>query len=141
MRWLAWGVLVAVLGAVVVWGLDAVFDHDVPVWVGALAGLVAIVPFVLSLRWPPVARAADPTLVATLSVGALLAIVAAVYAIVVLLAGRAPTSDERWFLGLALIVVVVAALAYRGLQPRIDWWARHLVYRDRAQSADLSRTF
>ena len=140
-RWLVWGVVVAVLGALVVWGLDAVFDHDVAVWVGALAGLVAIVPFALSLRWPSVARAADPALVASVSVGALLAIVAAVYVLVVLLAGRVPTAGERWFLGLALIVVVVAALVYRALAPRIDAWARRLVSRDRASSTDLTRTF
>ncbi len=140
-RWLVWGALVAVLGVLVVWGLDAVFDHDVTVWLGALAGLVAIVPCVLSLRWSSVARAVDPALVATLSVAALLAIVAAVYVAVVLLAGRKPTSDERWFLGLALIVVVVAALVYRSAAPRIDAWARRLVSRDRASSADLTRTF
>jgi signal transduction histidine kinase len=136
-----WGVLVAVIGVLVVWGLDAVFDHDVEAWVGALAGLVALVPFALSVRWPSVARAADPALVATISVAALLAIVAVAYAVVVLLAGREPTADERWFLGLALIVVVVAALAYRALSPRIDAWARRVVSRDRASSADLTRTF
>src|SRR5215831_9180546 len=100
-RWLVWGVLLAVLGALLVWGLNAVFDHDVAVWIGALLGLVAIVPFLLSLRWPSVARAADPALVATISVAALLGVVAVVYVAVVLLAGREPTSDERWFLGLA----------------------------------------
>ncbi len=140
-RWLVWGVLLAVLGSVVVWGLNAVFDHDVAVWIGALVGLVAIVPFLLSLRWPSVARAADPALIATISVAALLGIVAAVYMAVVLLAGREPTSDERWFLGLALIVVVVAALVYRAASPGIDAWARRLVSRDRASSADLTRTF
>jgi len=140
-RWLMWGVLVAVIGVLVVWGLDAVFDHDVEACVGALAGLVALVPFALSVRWPSVARAADPALVATISVAALLAIVAVAYAVVVLLAGREPTADERWFLGLALIVVVVAALAYRALSPRIDAWARRVVSRDRASSADLTRTF
>ena len=140
-RWLVWGVAIAVLGVVVVWGLDAVFDHDVAVWIGALAGLVAIVPFLLSLRWPSVVRAADPALIATVSVAALLAIVAAVYVVVVLLAGRQPTSDERWFLGLSLIVVVGAALIYRGLAPRIDAWARRLVSHDRTSSADLTRTF
>jgi len=140
-RWLVWGVAIAVLGIAVVWGLDAVFDHDVAVWLGALAGLVAIVPFLLSLRWPWVARAADPALIATVSVAALLAIVAAVYVVVVLLAGRTPTSGERWFLGLALIVVVVAALVYRALTPRIDAWARRLVSRDRTSNADLTRTF
>jgi signal transduction histidine kinase len=140
-RWLLWGVLVAVLGVVVVWGLDAVFGHDVTIWLGACAGLVAIVPFVLSLRWSSVARSADAALVATLSFACLLGIVAAAYVAVVLLGGREPTSDERWFLGLALIVVVIAALAYRALQPRIDRWARQLVYRDRAPSSDLSRAF
>jgi signal transduction histidine kinase len=140
-RWLVWGVAIAVLGVAVAWGLDAVFDHDVAVWLGALTGLVAIVPFLLSLRWPSVARAADPALIATVSIAALLAIVAAVYVVVVLLAGRQPTSDERWFLGLALIVVVVAALVYRALSPRIDAWARRLVSHDRTSSADLTRTF
>jgi signal transduction histidine kinase len=140
-RWLVWGVLVAVLGVLVVWGLDAVFDNDVALWIGALVGLIAVVPCILSLRWSSVARAADAALVATLSVAALLAIVAVAYVAVVLLAGRTPTSDERWFLGLALIVVVVAALAYRALAPRIDAWARRVVSHDRSSSADLTRTF
>ncbi len=140
-RWLVWGGLVAVLGVFVVWGLDALFGHDVNPWLGALAGLVSIVPFALAMRSARIARAAGPALVATLSFAALLAIVAGAYALVVLLAGRRPTDSERWFLGIAMIVVVVAALAYHLLESRIDAWARRLVYRDRSPSADLSRTF
>ncbi len=140
-RWLVWGGLVAVLGVFVVWGLDALFGHDVNPWLGALAGLVSIVPFALAMRSARIARAASPALVATLSFAALLAIVAGAYALVVLLAGRRPTDSERWFLGIAMIVVVVAALAYHLLESRIDAWARRLVYRDRSPSADLSRTF
>ena len=70
-RWLAWGALVAVLGVVLVWAFDALFGHDVVVWLGALAGLVCVVPFVLSLRSAGVARAADRALVLTLSAAAL----------------------------------------------------------------------
>jgi signal transduction histidine kinase len=140
-RWLVWGALVAVLGVFVVWGLDALFGHDENPWLGALAGLVSIVPFALAIRSARIARAAGPALVATLSFAALLAIVAGAYALVVLLAGRRPTDAERWFLGIAMIVVVIAALAYHLLESRIDAWARRLVYRDRSPSADLSRTF
>jgi signal transduction histidine kinase len=140
-RWLVWGVLVAALGVAVVWGLDALFGRDVLPWIGALAGLVALPPFVVSLRSAAVASWADPALVATLSLAALLAVVAAAYVGVLLLAGREPTDTERWFVGIALIVVVVAALAYRALQPRIDRWARRLVYRDRTPTTDLARTF
>ncbi len=140
-RWLVCGALVAVLGVSVVWGLDALFAHDVNPLFGALAGVVAVVPFALATRSTRIARAAGPATVATLSFAALLAIVAAAYAVVVLVAGRQPTDAERWFLGIAMIVVVVAALAYHLLGSRIDAWARRLVYRDRASGADLTRTF
>ena len=49
-RWLVWGVLLAALGVVVVWGLDVLFGRDALPWLGALAGLVALVPFAISLR-------------------------------------------------------------------------------------------
>ena len=140
-RWLVWGVLVAALGVVVVWGLDVLFGRDAMPWLGALAGSVALVPFAISLRSAGVAGRADHALVATLSFAALLAVVAAAYVGVLLLAGREPNDSERWFVGIALIVVVIAALAYRALQPRIDRWARRLVYRDRTPSTDLARTF
>ncbi len=140
-RWLVWGVLMAALGVAVVWGLDVLFGRDVVPWLGAVAGLVALVPFAISLRSAGVAGWADHALVATLSFAALLAVVAAAYVGVLLLAGREPTDTERWFVGIALIVVVIAALAYRALQPRIDRWARRLVYRDRTPSTDLARTF
>jgi signal transduction histidine kinase len=140
-RWLVWGVLIAALGIAVVWGLDALFGRDVPVLVGSAAGLVSFVPFAMSLRSDRLAQASDAALVATLSLAALLAIVAVAYVGVLLLAGREPSDTERWFVGIALIVVVVAALAYRASQPRIDRWARHLVYRDRTPTTDLARSF
>jgi signal transduction histidine kinase len=141
MRWLVWGVLVSVLGVLVLWGFAALFGSDVTLWAGALAGLVAIAPFLASIGSARVARWAGPALIATLSFAALLAIVAAAYALVVLIAGRQPTDAERWFLGIAMIVVVIASLAYHLLEPRIDARARRLVSRDRAASTDLARTF
>jgi signal transduction histidine kinase len=140
-RWLLWGGLLAVLGVAVVWSLDAMFDRDVDPMLGVLAGVVCIVPCGLSLRSAVVARAADPALVATLSFGALLVLVGIAYASVLLIAGREPDREQRWFIGIALIVVVITALVYRALQPRLDRWARRVVYRDRPPPADLARTF
>jgi len=140
-RWLIWGAIVAVLGAGVVWAFDLLFGHHDAVWLGALAGLLCVVPLLASLRSPSVARAADRALVLTASAAALVAIVAGVYLLTVLVAGREPTDDERWFLGIALVVVLVAATVFRVVQPRVDRSARRLVYRDRAGSADLARTF
>ena len=140
-RWLVWGVLVAALGVLALWGFGTLFGWDVSPAVGAAAGLVAVVPFAFAIRSSRIARAATPALVATVSFAALLAIVAGAYGLVVLLAGRRPTEEERWFLGLAMLVVIVAALLYHGLARRIDAWARRLVSRDRSSSADLTRTF
>ena len=38
-------------------------------------------------------------------------------------------------------MTVVSALAYAALRPRIDRWARSIVYRDARGSSDLVRTF
>ncbi len=140
-RWLVWGALVAVLGVCALWGFGSLFAWNVSPWLGALAGLVAVVPFALAIRSGSVARAATRAMVLTLSFAALLAIVAGAYALVVLLAGRRPTEDEQWFLGLAMVVVVVAALVYRRLAPRIETWARGVVSGDRSPGGDLTRTF
>jgi signal transduction histidine kinase len=140
-RWLVWGALVAVLGVLALWGFGPLFGWDVTPWLGALAGLVALVPCALAIRSGRIAGAATTAMVATLSFAALLAIVAGAYVLVVLFAGRRPTDQERWFLGLAMIVVVVAALLYHALAPRIDAWARRLASSDRSSGTDLSRTF
>jgi signal transduction histidine kinase len=140
-RWLVWGVVLSAIGVVLVWGFGAMFGWAAPAIAGAALGLVAVIPALASLRSAAVGRAADTALVLTISFAALLALVAGVFLATILLAGRTPTDSESWFVGLALLVTLVTALVYAATRPRIDRWARSMVFRDTRGSADLVRSF
>jgi signal transduction histidine kinase len=140
-RWLIWGLLVAALGVVIAWAGAGLFGWSQPPIEGAAIGLLAVVPALLALRSAAVARAADAALIATISFAVLLGIVAVAFVGSILVAGRRPTDAETWFLGIALGVAVIAALVYGVARPRIDRWARTIVYRDTAEGSDLVRTF
>ena len=139
-KWLACGLVVSLVGVGVASLFGGLLGWTWPLWLAGTPGLLAVVPAGLSLRGGWVAHAADGAFVASVSLAGLFVVAAGAYAAVLLLAGRSPVEGERWFLGLALLVVSFAALAYRSLYPRLERAARRFVARDHRADGDLVRT-
>jgi signal transduction histidine kinase len=72
---------------------------------------------------------------------ALSAIVAGVYALVVLGIGRVPTAREWTLIGFSALAAAAAALVYAPLQQRLDAFSDRLLHREQASAADLVRSF
>jgi signal transduction histidine kinase len=139
-KWLASGLVVSTVCVSVAALFGPLLGWNWSPWLAAAPGVLAIVLAGLSLRGGAIADAADGAFVASASLAGLFAIAAGAYAVVLLLAGRAPVEGERWFLGLALLVVAIAALVYRALYPRFERAARRLVAGDHLGDRDLART-
>jgi signal transduction histidine kinase len=139
-KWLACGFVVSVVGIAFVALFGELLGWTWSPWLAVTPGLLVVVFAGLSLRGGWVADAAEGAFVASVSLAGLFVVAAGAYAAVLLLAGRSPVEGERWFLGLALLVVSFAALAYRSLYPRLERAARRFVARDHRADNDLVRT-
>jgi signal transduction histidine kinase len=141
-KWIAEGFLISVLTAACLWVLGIVTDSEYPAVATLAIGLVAVVPASVSLRSRAVARAADPALVATLSLAGLIGIVCAALLTILLLAGELPRSNAvRPFVVPLIVAIVVAAVSFRALQPAIARAASRLVYGAETAPTDLARSF
>jgi signal transduction histidine kinase len=138
--WVTTGLLVSAVGVGVALVFGPLLGWTWPPLLAGTSGLLALLPAGLSLRRGGVARAGDGAFIASMSLAGLFLIAAGAYAAVLLLAGRAPAGGERWFLGLALLVVAFAALVYRAVHPRIERAARRFVATDHRGDGDLVRT-
>ena len=74
-------------------------------------------------------------------IGGLAALVACVYALVVLGIGRVPTEDEWALIAFSALAAAVCALAYASWRPRLDAFSDRLLRRDEASSGDLVTSF
>src|SRR6478672_13520945 len=74
-------------------------------------------------------------------IGGLAALVACVYALVVLGIGRVPTEDEWALIAFSALAAAVCALAYASWRPRLDAFSDRLLRRDEAPAGDLVTSF
>ena len=74
-------------------------------------------------------------------IGGLAAVVACVYALVVLGIGRVPTEDEWTLIAFSALAAAVCALAYASWRPRLDAFSNRLLRRDEASAGDLVTSF
>jgi signal transduction histidine kinase len=80
-------------------------------------------------------------IVLAIRIGGLAAVVACVYALVVLGIGRVPTEDEWTLIAFSALAAAVCALAYASWRPRLDAFSNRLLRRDEASAGDLVTSF
>ena len=140
-KWLVWGAVIGgiALGCALVG--NALAGTPSSPWLFAAAGLVGVVPAVWSLRSRAVAKAAPRALAGALRLAAVVAIVAAVYGVVVLASGRVPTGTDGTLLAWSALAAVVATEVYRLVQHRVDSGSARIAGVDVGGGADIARTF
>jgi signal transduction histidine kinase len=141
-RWLGAGAVVAVDLAVVIAVLHALVGW--PVAVGpAAAATVALVPAaMLAGHSPRLSTYGGRVLVKVLSIAGFTLIMSAIYLVVVLGLGTAPSGPgDREALGLSMVAASIAAVAYVPARERLMLSATRMVYGARQAPDEVVRTF
>jgi signal transduction histidine kinase len=141
LQWLGWGIVVAATIAVASLGLEAIvgFPHR-PELVAAAASV--LVPFALVAGTYPAAAAVVPRLlVRTIVVAGLVALVEAIYLLVVIGLGHVPTSTDHQVLASSMIAAAVAALLAIPTRSRLEEVTNERVYGNRRAPDEPLRTF
>ena len=143
LQWMGWGVVVATTAATVI-----VLTHwlvDLPHSPGVVAlGVTVVVPlaFVASTI-PPLLRVVDRVLVQTTIVVGVVALVGAIYLLVVVGLGRVPEQGERTILVLSMIAAALATVLAFPARRRLEEMANQRIYGERTAPdealADLRR--
>jgi len=142
LQWLAIGVVMAADAALVSLVLHLLVGW--PAAIGAVAsGVTVVIP--LSLMAGGIGQLgpyAGRLLVHVLWVAGFSLVVAAVYVVIVLGLGRAPSSaGDREILALSMLAAAVAAVGYLPSRDRLMAWATRLVYGAREAPDEVLRTF
>jgi signal transduction histidine kinase len=141
MQWFGWAVSVGVefiLLAVAIrlfWGWPTRY---------ALVVTLAVVPIAIAVAAGAISGVAtriDRILAGSVSVAGLTGVVVAVYLVVILGIGHAPTKGERALLVLSMIAAVVSALLYGPARTRLRAYANRVVYGEREAPDTVLRTF
>lgn len=141
LQWCVWGVLVAVAVSIATVVLAALVDWPDEVLAVCVAGTVAVP---LSLALGSLRRRSiriDRLLVHTIVLVGLVALVGAVYLLVLLGLGRRPEGDEQTLLGLSLLAAAIAALVWVPARERLTDVATRRVYGERHAPDEVLRTF
>jgi signal transduction histidine kinase len=141
LQWCVWGALVALAVVAVTAALAALVDWPDRVFAVCVAGTLAV-PLAVALgamRRQPVRI--DRLLVHTVVLVGLVALVAAIYLLVLLGLGRRPEGDEQTLLGLSMLAAAVAALAWVPARDRLTDLATRRVYGERHAPDEVLRTF
>ena len=141
MQWVGWSLAVIVEVVLVVIALDVLADwpHHLLTITGATSVLVPI-SLCAGASSRMVTRI-DRTLAATVSLAGVTTLVIAVYFVVVLGLGRAPSRDERSLVLLSMAAAGVCALLYAPAHVRLTAIANRLVYGERVAPEETLRTF
>jgi signal transduction histidine kinase len=105
------------------------------------SGAVAVPVLVLVGQAPVVRRHADGAFVGAVGALALVVVVLGAQLVVVLVAGRVPTGDERWWFLPSLAVAGLTALVFPLVRRGLTEPARSAVVGERRDPADVVRTF
>jgi signal transduction histidine kinase len=141
LQWLGWGVVVGATIAVASLGLDAIVGFPRHPELVA-AGASVLVPFALVMgTFEAGTRVVERLLVRTIVVAGLVALVEAVYLLVVIGLGHVPTSSDRTVLASSMIAAAVAALLAVPARHRLEEAANQRVYGERHAPDEPLRTF
>jgi hypothetical protein len=110
-------------------------------WPFAAIGLIGVIPAAWSLKSRAVAKTAPRALASALRLAAVVAIVGAVYGVVVLASGRVPSGSDGTLLAWSALAAVAATEVYRLVQYRVDAGAARIAGADIGGGADIARTF
>jgi signal transduction histidine kinase len=141
MQWFGCALAVAAEVAVVVTATRILVswpEHIVPTIAVATLLLPAALVAAASGRW--VGRA-DRALTYCVSLAGLSGVVVAVYLVIVLGLGRAPTDNERTLLVLSMVAAGVAAALCMPARERLERFANRFVYGERHAPDEVLRTF
>lgn len=141
MQWFGWAV--AVGAEVTVVALATRLLSGWPDDGGAIA-VAATLPIPVALALGSSRRLigrVDTLLAHTVSLAGLSGVVVAVYLVIVLGLGRAPTDSERPLLGLSMLAAAVAALLYLPARDRLTRFSTRLVYGEREAPDQVLKTF
>ncbi|MGZ4714116.1 MAG: histidine kinase [Acidimicrobiia bacterium] len=141
LQWPAWGALTAA-GAVVA----CIVLHALVEWPTELlaitVGATALLPCALAIgAHRSLAVRIDRLLVHTITIGGLLALVAAVALAVVAALGRSLDGGERGVLGLSIAGAAIAALLWVPARARLQEYANRRVYGEQHAPDEVIRTF
>jgi signal transduction histidine kinase len=142
LQWMAAGAALAAGLA-----LAATVLHVLIAWPGPLAPVAAACTVLLSVGMiagevTSLGALAGRALVQLIAVSGFIAVVAAIYMIIVLGVGRSPaTATDRELLGLSMLAAAVAAVGYLPARERLVAWAKHTVYGAREAPDEALRTF
>jgi signal transduction histidine kinase len=141
MQWFGWAVTVGAEVAVV-----AVAVRILSGWPddGVAIAVVATLPIPVAVALGSSKRVigrVDALLAHTVSLAGLSGVVVAVYLVIVLGLGRAPTDTERPLLGLSMLAAAVAALLYLPARDRLARFSNRLVYGEREAPEQVIKTF
>ncbi|HKA95424.1 MAG TPA: histidine kinase, partial [Streptosporangiaceae bacterium] len=142
LQWLAIGVVVAADAALIIATLHLLVDWPAAV-AAAAAGTTVVIPLSLVAGGiPRLAPHGGRLLVHVLWVAGFSLVVSAVYVVVVLGLGKAPTdAGDREILGLSMIAAAVAAAVYLPSRDRLLASATRFVYGAREAPDEALRTF
>ena len=142
LQWMAAG---GVLGAGL--ALAATVLHVLVAWPAPLAATAAACTAALSLGMilgdiRPLGPSAGRVLVQLIAVAGFVAVVSAIYMVVVLGVGSGPgTAGDRELLGLSMLAAAIAAAGFVPARERLVAWAKHAVYGAREAPDEALRTF
>jgi len=141
LQWMGWGVVVATTAATVI-----VLTHwlvGLPNSPGVVAlGVTVVVPlaFVASTI-TPLLRVVDRVLVHTTIVVGVVALVGAIYLLVVVGLGRVPEQGERTILVLSMIAAALATVLAFPARRRLEEMANQRIYGERTAPDEALKTF
>jgi signal transduction histidine kinase len=141
LQWVGWGVVVA--GSLI---LMILVMHALLGWPDGLqssiAGSTLFVPLAIALAAVDrIVMRVDRLLVRTIEAGGLVLLVGAIYLIVVLGFGDAPSDTDHRVLGLSLVAAGIAALCFVPARNRLEEFATRRVYGDRQARDEPLQTF
>ncbi len=141
LQWLGWAVVVGATVTVASLGLEAIvgFPHH-PDLVAAVASVLVPLALVAGTFEAGV-HMVDRLLVRTIVLAGLVALVEAVYLLVVIGLGHVPTSSDRTVLASSMVAAAVAALLAIPARHRLEDAANQRVYGERRAPDEPLRTF
>ncbi len=141
LHWLATGLVATAALSIAGVTSSLLLDWPDRPGVGAATGCVLLPLAALLGRSPRLRPYGAPVLTRTIVTCGLVALVGAIYLLVVLGLGRRPRGDERMLLGLSILAAAVACVLAFPARRRLEDWANRRVYGDRAAPDEALRTF
>ncbi len=141
LQWLGWAVVVAATISLAALGLDAIVGFPRHPELAAMGASVLVPVALVAATFDAAVAAVDRLLVRTIVIAGLVALVEAVYLLVVIGLGHVPTTSDREILVLSMSAAALAALLAIPARRRLEEVANQRVYRARQAPDEPLRTF